>query len=74
MIKGKQLEVPKVLMTPYTASIVRSLLKHLQIMGTREEIDREAKVHSLTSEQIKQYLLRSDKTKIQCIIPHDTAR
>lgn len=44
-------------MTPYTASIHRSLLKHHVFMGNFDDIDSEGTVESLTSEQIKGYLL-----------------
>lgn len=56
-IEKKQSEVRTWQMTPYTASIHRSLLKRLIFMGHFDEFDREATVDSLRSEHIKEYLL-----------------
>lgn len=55
-VQSKQTEMPSLLITPYTASVDRSLLKHLLFMGSFDEIAPDATVESLTNEQIKSYL------------------
>lgn len=50
-------------MTPYMASIDRSLFKHMVFMGGSDQINPEATPESLTPEQIKGYLLEQVQQK-----------
>lgn len=68
---SKQAAVPTLRNTPYTASIDRSLLKHLVFMSCFDDISPEAIVESQNSELIKEYLLSFVKNKK---IMHDPAR
>lgn len=55
-VECKQAEIPSLQETPYTASIDRSLLKHLVFMGSFDDVDPNITYETVTSENIKDYL------------------
>lgn len=56
-VSSKQVEMPSLQSTPCTASVDRSLLKHLIFMGNFDDVTLDATIGSLTGENIKDYLL-----------------
>lgn len=56
-VESNQAEVASLHTVPYTASIDRSLLKHLVFMRNFDDIDPKATMELQTSEPIKYYLL-----------------
>lgn len=55
-VEAKQAEVPALTLVPYTASIDRTLLKHLVFMGAFDEIQENATVETLSDVHIKTYI------------------